>query len=441
MGGNFYNLDAERSVIAAMFKKGVAEKHLARLTPEDFYELLHKRVYMAMQALYILKKPITLPLMDEMLTKQNGTSEYMIPLITIVRENSFSAEFVVDEHIRIIKDCSKRRGLFDLLNNSLVELKNPTCECDAIAANVAGCIRGMKESKGGTVTLSTVLLNAFTDLEERAQGKRLGMPSGIDILDRLTAGFHRGEMTIIGARPAVGKSALACQIAIGAASNGHKVCVLSREMTDVQYGVRILSRGTKVSNMRMRTGALSEQDWLELSESASMYNDCDIGFLFDVKYIEDLVAEAQAMKENGGLDMLIVDYIQLLMTKQKTDKDYVRIGIISKALKDLSTELNIAVIALAQVGRNADNSMPALSELRGSGDLEQDADNVIFIHRPESPDDKWVKPDDRGVYNAVRMMKNQYIVLNVAKQRQGETGAVSCIFNPSAMTYSGVVRE
>ena len=438
MNDRFHNVTAEASILAAMMKKGVADKHLSRLTIEDFYNEDHKRLFMAMQALYITKKPIDIPLMGDMLTKQNGNDSLIMLLLEIMQNNSFSAEFVIDEHIRLVKDCAKRRDLYMLLEHGRNSLKDGKSEIDAVVAQLKTKLHSYNEAKGSLESLQTVLVNAFTDLEERAAGKRKGMPSGVDVLDRHTAGFHKGEMTIIGARPAVGKSALACQVALGAAENGYKVCVCSREMTDVQYGTRILSRGTKVSNMRIRSGELTPSDWEELSESAGLYGDHDISFLFDVKHIEDLQAEVQSAKEKNGLDMLIVDYIQLLQSRMRFEKDYQRIGYISKALKDLSTDLNIAVVALAQVGRSTDGSMPMLSELRGSGDLEQDADNVIFIHRPESPDDKWVRPADRGTFDAIRSMKNQYIVLNVAKQRQGATGATPCIFNPANMTFTGL---
>lgn len=434
--GNFYNLDAEKSILAAMMKKGIAEKYINQLTPEEFYQEEHRKLFIAMQALYILKKPIDLPLMDEMLTRQNGNADLMNELFSIIQTNSFNAEFALGEHIRIVKDCAERRELYNVLDKARNGLKNPAYEYAAILADTRARLRGLTKSKGHIESLQTVLLNAFTDLEERAAGYRKGMPSGVEVLDKHTAGFHKGEMTIIGARPAVGKSALACQIAIGAAQNGHKVCVLSREMTDIQYGVRILSRGTQVSNIRMRTGELTDKDWEQLSESTVIYGNHDIKFLFDIKFIEDLQAEAQALKESEGLDMLIVDYIQLLQSKQRFEKDYQRIGYISKALKDMSTELNIAVIALAQVGRSSDGSMPTLSELRGSGDLEQDADNVIFLHHPESPSDKWLREKDKEIFDALEAMKYQLLIMNVAKQRQGETGALTCIFNPASMTFT-----
>ena len=440
MDNRLYNLDAEKGILAAMMRKGVAEKYIKQLTPEDFYDRDNQRIYMGMQALYISKSPIDLVTMSDMLLKQNDpkvADDLMSKLLRIFT-NSFGAEFAIREYISMVRDASNRRKFCMLMNASMERASDTTVDLESVVSDVQSKLRGYHDIKGENVSLQTVLLNAFNELEDRSRGVNKGMPSGVEVLDAKTAGFHRGEMTIIGARPAVGKSALACQIAIGAGQSGNKVCICSREMTDVQYGIRILARGTRVSNMRMRTGELTDDDWGQLADSSTLYTDCDVSFMFATKAIEDLVAEVRAMKESKGLDMLIVDYIQLLQSRQRFEKDYQRIGYISKALKDMSIDFDIAVIALAQVGRSADNSMPTLSELRGSGDLEQDADNVIFLHRPEDQNDKWVRPSDKSAFNALRMMKQQYLVMNIAKQRQGETGAVACAFDPAGMIFKTV---
>lgn len=440
MDTKLYNLEAEKSVLAAMMKKGMADKYMDQLMPEDFFDRDHQKLYAAMRALHHSRTPIDLVVMDDMLTRQNGSREVsgLMTKLMSTMSKAFGLEFSIGEHIRLVRDASNRRRFCTLMDTAKERAGDLSSDLDGVIADVQAKLRGYHEISHENVTLQTVLLNAFNELEDRSRGTNKGMPSGVDPLDAKTAGFHRGEMTIIGARPAVGKSALACQIAIATAQAGGKVCICSREMTDVQYGIRILARGTKVTNMRMRTGDLTEQDWGQLAESSVMYSECDVRFMFATKAVEDLVSEARAMKESGGLDMLIVDYIQLLQSRQRFEKDYQRIGWISKSLKDLSTELNISVVALAQVGRSADNSMPTLSELRGSGDLEQDADNVIFLHRPEDQNDKWVRAADKGAFNALRMMKRQYLVMNIAKQRQGETGAVACSFDPASMMFATV---
>ena len=436
----YHNIRAERAIIASMSKKGIAEKHISRLTPEDFYDPNHASIFNAMQRVFAEKKGINFVLLAEMLTKLYGNDDLMETFFEITRV-SLGAEFLINEHIEIVRAAAKRRKIRTALDRLCKQLDDSDTEVDAVVADVQGKLRHFNEVKSETMDLQNVLFSAFTELDERAKGKNKGMPSGLKSLDAKTAGFHKGEMTIIGARPAVGKSALAGQIALSAADRGNKVCICSREMTDVQYGIRILAKGTSVSNMRMRTGELTENDWEQLTDSMLLYGNHDIRFMFSTKYIEDLRAEVEGMKDRDGLDMLIVDYVQLLQTKQRFDKDYQRIGFISKALKDMSTELNIAVIALAQVGRSTEGDMPSLSELRGSGDLEQDADNVLFIHRPEDADDRWVKPSERGVFGAIQSMKCQYIVLNIAKQRQGETGPVTCMFNPRAMSFEPIGKE
>jgi len=150
--------------------------------------------------------------------------------------------------------------------------------------------------------------------------------------------------------------------------------------------------------------------------------------------------EVQQMVDGEGLDMLVVDYVQLLQTVKKFEKDYLRVGYISKMLKDMTIDFNISIIALAQVGRASEGDMPTMAELRGSSDLEQDADNIIFLHRPDDANDKFVHPDDRSLLDTLETMKKQYIVLSIAKQRQGETAVVPTVFAPGQMTFTGIIR-
>lgn len=434
----FFNFEAEKSILAAMSKPGVAGKYISRLTPEDFAIQNHRKIFAAMQSLAAENKPMDYVLLAETMTRMYGNDDLMTVFFEAIKDK-YGAEFLIGDYIEIVQKASKRRKLSALLVRLQKQLEDADVEPDLLIDDAQMRLRSFHgETSMESSDLCTVLQDAFSELEDRAKGIRKGMMSGLRILDSKTAGFHKGEMTIIGARPAVGKSAFAGQIALRAAEDGAKVCICSREMTGVQYGIRILASGTKVSNMRMRTGNLSDNDWDQLTDSMLLYGNHDVRFLFNTKYIEDLKAEAQAMKDTNGLDMLIVDYIQLMQSKQRFEKDYQRIGYISKMLKDMSTELNIAVIALAQVGRSTEGSMPTLSELRGSGDLEQDADNVIFLHRPEDADDKWVKPSEKGMFGAIRSMKCQYIVMSIAKQRQGETGIISCVFNPAAMSFDNI---
>ena len=435
----YCNLDAERAVLAAGMKRGGNWKKLQALTAEDFYDAAHQRIFRAEQALLSAGKPADMATMPAALAKYGDADADMLVLMEIVR-NSFGAEFGIDENVRILKDLHLRRMLHAELENALDALGDAANETEAIMERTRQRLRDMVTTGHEWQNISSVMLNTFKALERRAKGEDKGMPYGIQMLDKHMAGLHRGELTVIGARPAVGKSALGAYIAVSAAAAGYRVGICSREMTDVQYGVRLLANRTQVDPMRMRTGEIQDADWDDITEALEHFGSQPIDFLFTTRNVEDLRMEVQNRVDSGGLDVLVVDYMQLLQTRERFEKDYLRVGYVSKTLKDMTVDYNIAVVALAQVGRSSDGDMPTLAELRGSGDIEQDADNVIFMHRPK-PDEKFVDPRDRDMIHGLEMQKLRYIALDIAKQRQGETMTTSVIFDPARMRFTGIARE
>ena len=299
----------------------------------------------------------------------------------------------------------------------------------------------MNTSEHKWVSLHDMLLETFTDLERRSKGEIPAMTSGIKSLDKYTGGFHHGELVIVGARPAVGKSALGLHIALAASVAGFKVAACSREMAAVQYGVRLLSRGASVDSYRMRTGKLTEDDWGKLTDALGEYADMHIDFAFAARDIETLRAAVQDKVDSEGLDLLLVDYLQLMDSRKHFRSEYEHISYISKALKDMTLDFGICIIALAQVGRSSEGSMPTLAELRGSGSIEQDADIVIFMHKPKSADDEHVFPDDRSLFNGILESTGQeYCALDIAKNRQGVTRTVPVLFKPSRMIFNDIFR-
>lgn len=435
----YYNLEAERAILAAGMKRGGNWKKLQALTSEDFYDAAHQRIFRAEQALLSAGKPADMATMPAALAKYGNADADMLVLMEIVR-NSFGAEFGIDENVRILKDLHLRRTLHAELENAMDALGDAANETEAILERTRQRLRDMVATGHEWQNISSVMLNTFKALERRAKGEDKGMPYGIQMLDKHMAGLHRGELTVIGARPAVGKSALGAYIAVSAAAAGYRVGICSREMTDVQYGVRLLANRTQVDPMRMRTGEIRDADWEDITEALEHFGPQPIDFLFTTRNVEDLRMEVQKRVDSDGLDVLVVDYMQLLQTRERFEKDYLRVGYVSKTLKDMTVDYNIAVVALAQVGRSSDGDMPTLAELRGSGDIEQDADNVIFMHRPK-PDEKYVDPSDRDLIRGLEMQKMRYIALDIAKQRQGETMTTSVIFDPARMRFTGIARE
>lgn len=442
MADTFFNEKAERLVIAAFITDTDCQKDIPQLVKADFFNPDIQKLFAAILSLYIDKKTIDLVTLSDRLRQMYGNEETALLnlAIDVVKEGEVIARYRCKDHIAIIKDLSLRRTIFDIMGSAKDELMHSENETSTVLEKVRQALRDITVTSHTWMSLNEVLAETYAVLEKRSRGDEAIMPSGIATLDRCTTGFHKGELTIIGARPAVGKSALGAHIALMTAQNGYKVGICSREMTSVQYGTRILSRDADIDNQKMRTGELDVDDWGKIASVLGLYSNMNVSFMFSTRFIEDLRMEVQRKVDMGEMDMLVVDYLQLMQSKQRFEKDYQRIGYISKMLKDMTTDFNISVVALAQVGRGSEGSMPTLAELRGSGDIEQDADNVIFMHKPTDVEDKYVRPSDKEMYQNLANGGMQYMVLGVAKQRQGETGAVSVVFNPARMRFMAIDR-
>lgn len=441
--GAFNSDQAERGTLGIMMFDDDCQSEIASLTPDDFYDPLHQEIFKAIQALAYEKKRIDLVTLDAALNERLGQTAKASTdrLVEIATGSSGAGRFMLKEYMDIIRTCSLRRRIYLITDETRKDLTEEGNDPAAVLENVRQKLRDLVVTRHAWKTMQAVLFETYEALERKSKGEEKAMMSGVAGLDNITAGFHGGEFTIVGARPAVGKSAFGAQIALGAARSGYKVGICSREMTAVQYGTRIFAHGTEVDPKRLRTGQLDPDDWAQIAEALNLYGQQNISFIFSAKYIEDLRMEVQRKVDAGDMDMLIVDYIQQMRTKQRFEKDFLRLAYISKMLKDMSTDFNISVVGLAQVARQANATMPTLSELRGSGDLEQDADNVIFLHRPSEATDKYVHPQDRELFATMKQNGLQYIAINVAKQRQGEIGTLAVAFNPGRMRYTMIERE
>lgn len=437
----FFNEEAESAVLAAMFKGSHdTAKYAVQLSAADFHKSEHKAIFQAVQKLTAAGKDVTTVTVSDALNRMNGSDQALVSFLPDMNRHIL-AGWAIDSHINLIRAASLRRELYTLLNEAQRQLMNPENDASAVLESTRQGLRDMVMTGHKWQEMPEVLLNAYEMLERRQSGEVKAMPSGLPVLDKWLGGFHRGEMTAIGARPGVGKSALGMFIALSTAKQGYRVGVVSREMTDVQYGTRILGSRTDIESARLRAGKIDPFDWTQLAESIEYHSGMNVSFMFTVRDVEDLRMEVQNKIDTEGMDMLIVDYLQLLQSKQRFEKDFLRIGYVSRMLKSMALDFNIPVIALAQVGRSSSDDMPTLAEFRGSGDVEQDADNVLFLHRPSHDADKYVSPDDRMLFNELRQQDKQYIVIDIAKQRQGETRTVSVVFDPQHMQYTGIARE
>ncbi len=439
----FQNEEAERNLLAYIATSKNNRPILESLTESDFSNQKYRRIYAAMNALMLENKAIDLVTVANKLLSMAGNDKLDELLADCVAKKICSSEWNAKQYVTILKAAAKRRKLFEILENGKNALQDETADIDVVYESVRQEMQEMAIRTGNKwLTVGEAIINAHEYIEKIQKGEIKSMPTGIETLDAFTTGLHRGELTILGARPAGGKSALGMHMALAAADAGYKVAVCSREMTDIQYGMRILARGVDFDSIKLRKGDINDDEWEKLNHVYERYAGLDVSFTFTTKSIEELRVEVQKKVDANEIDLLIVDYAQIMQTRRRFDADYQRIGYITKMLKDMTTDFNIAILALAQVGRASEGDMPTMAELRGSGDIEQDADNVIFLHRPIDASDSWVYPDHRASYfNAVQERGFQYIVLNVAKQRQGETGHVYLLFNPKHMLYRAITKD
>lgn len=439
---DFSSEAAEKAVIARMLARSTdAEVHAGELTEKDFYFPQYGKIYRAIQTVVTQRMHVDLITVDAALGKlfpgEAGTlAETMVGTAGMIAATGRR----IEDYIKIVKDLSTRRQSIRSFEGLVAQLRDPT-------RNIADIIDEMRAQSGQIVqsrhqwtTVQDVILATYEYLEKRQSGQIKSITTGIGNIDGLIGGFFGGELTVIGARPSVGKSAFGANIAMSAARKGFKVAVVSREMTDIQYGARMISHEAWVDGMKLRKGEINPDDWSRIAESMGDIGALPIEFLFSVRTVEDLAQEVQRKVERGELDMLIVDYLQLMETRRQFRQENLRVGYISTTLKHLATDCNIPVIALAQVNRDTDGQMPTLKSLKASGDIEQDADGVIFLHRPASASDNFIDRRDRDYFDSYTEKGLVYLCIGVAKQRQGAVGNACVLFDPAYMRYIEIDR-
>ena len=435
--------DAEEAVIGCLLKRPESiPRAQAVLRAQDFAVTAYRNLYTILCRMYEGHKDIDLLTVDAE-CKAAGldyTSEIAsVGLAAITRAQ-------LTGYCEIVKDASRRRFLCRVGQRMADLAEQPGSDLDEIIAGVRESFAQMDKQQVGWVDQTDVLISAYEDIESRSKGKITPCTYGISTLDAVTGGLFPGELTIIGARPSVGKTALAMYIAIASAKAGHKVGFVSAEMAGEQVGLRMLSESSGVNGRRLRTARnLQDTDWDKLAAGIQIAGALPISWLFQ-RNLEEIVAQSRALVERGACDLLVVDYIQLLTTTKAYREDRLRVAAISATLKALALEVHIPVIALAQLTRPESTAiyppMPKLSSLKDSGSLEQDADNVILMHRVESTEDKALPSYAYEFAASVQDDPARFVILlNCAKARQGEIGIVPVVFDGSTMTYHPITRR
>jgi len=410
-----HNEEAEIATLGAVLIDAEAlPTIIPLLRPEDFYRGAHQRIYEAVLALFDRGQSIDLiTLTDELRTR--GTLELCgggayISRLTSAVPTSANVEF----YARIVQASSIRRSLARVSQEIISRAHDESSEIGVILEDAERLIFEIsdKNQTGTYFSAKEIVKQTFEAIERHALSKTeyTGIPSGFKDLDQLTMGFQSSEFIVIGARPSVGKTALALTMAANMAIR-QKIPVgfFSLEMSAMAIMQRLLSMEARLDSQRMRAGMLSPADFSRLTEACSRLYEAPlyISDSADLKLL-DLRAQARRMKSKQNVKIIFVDYITLIGSENRELPRHEQIAEISRSLKALARELGMPVIALSQVRRETEGKKPALADLRESGSIEQDADMVIFIHTEE--------------------LSAEAREITVAKQRNGPVGNIQLAF-------------
>lgn len=419
------NQEAERSVLGAMLQDTEAVM-LAQelLTAAAFYHPAHKELFDAMYSLAQFGRPVDLITVDEELTRRGtlegvGGTQYLVQLTQYVPTTAN-----VRAYIDIVDEKFTLRQLIDCAQGILQESYAQSKPLEDVLSGAEKSIFDISMRKSGTNTLvhiREVLTQTYTSIEKLAKlkGEIGGVPTGYTDLDRLLTGLHGGELILVGARPSMGKTTFAINVAQQAAlSRGITVAVFSLEMPREQIAMRMLCTKANVDMQAVRRGTITDEDWMNLTialgplASTHMYLDDTPGLT-----PSQLRSRCRRLKTERGLDLIIIDYLQLMTSDKRSENRQIEVSEISRSLKGIALELHVPLIACAQLSRaNAQRAdkRPILSDLRDSGSIEQDADVVMFLHREEYYDPE---TPDKNITEVI-----------VQKQRNGPLGTVKLAF-------------
>ena len=426
------NQDAEQAVLGALLLNwGAMSDVISKLKPERFYATRNQIIFEALTKLFAKNiQGDTISLLNELTVEGNlekaGGAAYIASLTDTVPSAAnidYYADLVIDRALRrdLIKISTEiKASAFELNRDSQTILDSAEQKVFALAErNETTEIHSAKE----------IMIKEIEIIESRYKNKNsfTGIPTGFATLDTYTSGFQNSELIIIGARPSIGKTALALSMM-------QHICIerkiptgfFSLEMPYTSIGMRFLSQEARVSMSKIRSGMLKIDDIKKIQEAASRWYEAPFRIVDTPNMrLLDLRAMARRMVHNFGVKIIFIDYIGLITVEDPSAPVYEQVSEISKSLKALARELDIPIVALCQVARDAEGQEPNLAQLRGSGSIEQDADVVMFLHRDRLKEE----------------VGSQEAKIILAKQRNGATGDINIMYLPGFTKFENKVSD
>lgn len=417
------DLDAERSVLGSvLLANDVLDDVISVIQSRHFYSDPHQKIFQAIHDMYEDGiRGIDAVTLGHELQKRGelenvGGPAYLVQILETV-PHAAHAEY----YAKIVREKWLQRSLIDACTESLREAYHGSDAIEEILTRSEKRIFSIAEQQEGIdrMGMRDILEDTFERIFERMdqEGSISGIPTGFNGLDDMTSGFQPSELLVLAARPSMGKTALVCNFALAVAKAKRGVLLFSLEQSRMELAERLLCIQAKVNGHKLRQGDLDEMDQHSLMEAANELRECPL-FIDDTagRTMSQIAAVGRRLKRSSGLNLIIIDYLQLIESDDKNMPREQQIATITRRLKFLAKELSAPVIALAQLNRGVEqreDKRPRLSDLRESGAIEQDADIVMFLHRPEAYD-----PEDRpGEADLI-----------IAKNRSGPIGTVPLVW-------------
>jgi replicative DNA helicase len=432
------NLEAEESLLSSILVDNTSLLEVVDLlAPADFYRTAHQRVFAAMTDLFNRSEPVDLVTLANHL-KEKGQLEQVGGAAALARLLDAPPSANPAHHANIVHDKAVLRRLIEKANAITKRCFMEQGSADDITDFAEASIFEVtdKKTRQAFYPLSKLIDGNIDFLEEKQKNKSLvtGVPTGFTLLDNLTSGFQNSDLVILAARPSMGKTALALNIARNAAvDSGVPVAIFSLEMSKEQLSLRMLCAEASIDSSRLRSGFFSMDDWERVTDAAGVLSAAPI-FIDDSPSLSamEVRAKARRLKMDKNIGLIVIDYLQLMQGRADAERRDLEISEISRGLKALAKEINLPVLALSQLNRmleQRNDKRPRLSDLRESGALEQDADVVAFIYRDEVYNKEETNPN-RGTAEVI-----------LAKQRNGPTGEVRLTFLSAYTRFENLAPE
>jgi replicative DNA helicase len=435
-----HSAEAERAVLGAILRDPDRLNMIAdRLIPDHYYLDAHRQIFEAMSELFHKGEPTDILTVAEALRRISGEADSIGPAYLVELAESAPVSQNIEHHATIVRNYFYIRRIIDACQTTVRKALS-------YDGSVSGFIQDIEkefisianqQDRGGITTAVEVLEDTIAELEERlnSDGGMSGVPSAFVDLDRITGGWQRSDLIIIAARPGMGKTAFALNLCLNAVRGGKSVAIFTLEMSKTQLMMRLISQDARIDSSKLRKGDLNDDE-----QDRLMHGVRTLGTLPAMLAIDDtsgislmeLRSRCLRFKREHGLDMIVIDYLQLMGasgTGKRMESREREIAEISKGLKGLAKELNVPILALAQLNRGPDNrpdKTPRLADLRESGSMEQDADMILFLYR-----DEYYNPNSEDAGKAI---------LKIAKNRHGALEDVQLAFAPSFMKFSNLQK-